>query len=59
MVGDGSGEVVVAHLLAVMCEVKTRQSQHASHDVVTVESHLYHCVSVKLPYDLDSVGLSA
>ncbi len=52
MVGDGGGCVVVAHVLAVVGEVKARQSQHAPHDVVAVESHLDHCASVKLPYCL-------
>jgi len=52
VVGDGRGEVVVAHGLAVVGEVKARQSQHAPHDEVAVEAHLHHCVAVEFPYHL-------
>jgi hypothetical protein len=57
VVTDGGGEVVVAHGLAVVGEVKTRYSQYAPHDVVALESHLHHGVSVEFPDDLFEIGV--
>lgn len=57
MVTDGGGEVVVAHGLAVVGEVKAGYGQYAPHNVVALKSYLHHGVAVEFPDNLFGIGV--